>query len=314
MAKPVHVNRIFVRATPEAVWQAITDPEFTSKYFYETRFESTLQPGAGYRYVMDDGSAAVEGAIEEVDPPRRLVMTWRTLYDADLAAEPPSRVEWVLTPGDGVTTVTVIHRDLGRSPATAASVETGWVWVLDSMKSLLETGAGLPGRPPEAAAADFGAVASEEAVGTEHRRYGIDANNSTWELLDGRELSADEIDDVLERAYAAAYHWRRAAGRAPENAARASWLVSHVHAVLGHGELALHHADRCSAVVAEAALVDFDLAYAHECRARALACLGRIDEARGELDAAGAVVITGDEDAKIVEGDLAAGPWYGLDV
>jgi hypothetical protein len=65
-------------------------------------------------------------------------------------------------------------------------------------------------------------------------------------------------------------------------------------------------------VVAGAGLQDFDLAYAHEARARALACLGRLDEAAAELAAAHAVPVADDEDRKIIEGDLAAGPWYGL--
>ena len=141
----------------------------------------------------------------------------------------------------------------------------------------------------------------------------IDANNSAWELLArAGELSPDEVDELLGRVYAAAHHWRRAAGRGPEHAARASWLISRTHAALGQGDLALHHADRCAAAVAEADLKDFDLAYAHEARARALACLGRRDEAAVELAAAREVPIADDEDRRIVEGDLAAGPWYGL--
>ena len=82
--------------------------------------------------------------------------------------------------------------------------------------------------------------------------------------------------------------------------------------MLGHGDAALHHADRTAAIVAAAGLDDFDLAYAHEARARALACLGRLDEAAGELAAARAVPIADDEDRAIVDGDLAAGPWFGL--
>jgi hypothetical protein len=145
-----------------------------------------------------------------------------------------------------------------------------------------------------------------------HRRQGIAANNSTWELLDGRELSADDVDDLLGRAYAAMYHWRRAARRGPENAARGSWLVSRVHAVLGHGDLALHHADRCLAVVEAAGLDDFDLAYAHEARARALACLGRLDEAAVELKTVHAVTVADPEDKSILDADVASQPWYGL--
>ena len=108
------------------------------------------------------------------------------------------------------------------------------------------------------------------------------------------------------------HHWRRAARRGPENAARAAWLVSRAHVALGQGDAALYHADRSAAVVATAGLADFDLAYAHEARARALACLGRLEEAEAELAAARAVPIADDEDRQIVDGDLAAGPWFGL--
>lgn len=306
--KPRHVYQIHIRASAEQVWQALTDPAFTRRYFHRTAIESSFQPGAPWRMVLPDGGDAVDGVIEEADPPRRLVMTWHVLYDAALAEEPPGRVEWLLTEsGDGVTRVTTIHGDLGRSPLTSAGVADGWHWVLGSLKSLLETGTPLPGTEP---------ALPETVAGTgdEHRAHAVEANNSAWELLARDDLTTDERDDLLGRAYAADHHWRRAAGRTPANAARAAWLVSRVHATLAHGDLALHHADRCAAIVAEAGLGDFDLAYAHEARARALACLGRVDEARRELDASRAVPIADDEDRAIVESDLAAGPWYDLAV
>jgi len=145
-----------------------------------------------------------------------------------------------------------------------------------------------------------------------HRAQAIEANNATWELLDGRTLTPTDVDELLGRAYAASHHWRRAVERTAANDARASWLLSRCHAVLGHGDMALHHADRCAAMVADARLADFDLAYAHEARARALACLGRFDEARVERAAAVAVSIAADEDRELVASDLAAEPWFGL--
>ena len=161
---PVHVYQTFIRASAEQVWAAITDPEFTRRYFHRTAFESTLEPGSPYRMVLPDGSDAVVGSIEEVEPNQRLVMTWRILYDAAAAEEPPSRVEWLLTEGaDGVTKVTTIHRDLGLSPITSANVADGWIWVLQSMKSLLETGEALPGSAP-------GAEGDEQAAATSRRR------------------------------------------------------------------------------------------------------------------------------------------------
>ena len=310
MTAPRHVFQTHIRATPEAVWEALTDPEFTRRYFHHTAVDSSWERGAGFRMVLPDGNDAIEGVVEEVDPPHRLVVTWHVLYDAELAAEPPGRVEWLIAGGDdGVTRVTTIHRDLALSPKTSEEVGYGWTWVLDSLKSILETGEPLPGRALDAPV-DTGV--SDDAEGERHRRLGIDAFNSTWELLGRDDLSDDEADDMLERAYTSAHHWRRAARRGPENAARGSWLLSRVHAVLGHGDAALHHADRCAAHVAGAGLTDFDLAYAHEARARALACLGRLDEAASELAAARDVPIADDEDRAILEADLAAAPWYGL--
>ncbi len=142
-----------------------------------------------------------------------------------------------------------------------------------------------------------------------HRSLAIAANNSVWEVLGD---DAPDVTELLSRAYAASYHWARAAGRGPENAARASWLLSRCHVLLGHGELALHHADECAAVVADAGLRDFDLGYAHEARARALALLGRHDEAQAELSAARSVDVADEDDRTIFEADLDSPPWFGL--
>ena len=309
---PAHIYEIFVRATRERVWNALIDPEFTTQYFHGTRFESSFEPGARFvNRIVEQDRAAADGTIEVFDPPERLVYTWHVLYDAEMAEEPPGRVEWTLTPAteDGsVTRVTMRHGDLAMSPKTWESVRVGWVGILDSMKTLLETGEPLP-------PVDTGERAgASEVEGKWHRMQGVAANNSTWELLDGRPLTDDEADDLLGRAYAATYHWRRAEGATAVNAARGSWLVSRCHAVLGHGELALHHARRSSAHVQEAGdlAADFDHAYAHEATARALACLGRLDEARAELALANAVEIADPEDRAIVESDLKSEPWFGL--
>jgi len=309
---PAHVYEIFIRASRERVWNALIDPEYTTQYFHGTRFESSFEPGAPYvSRIVEQDRLAVDGTIEVFEPPSRLVYTWHALYDDEMAEEPPSRVEWTLAPAteDGtVTRVTMRHGDLALSPKTWESVRIGWVAIIDSLKTLLETGEAL-------AAVDTGdRAAAAEVEGTWHRMQGVSANNSTWELLDGRQLTDDEADDLLGRAYAATYHWRRAEGATAVNAARGSWLVSRCHAVLGQGELALHHALRSRAHVQEAGdlAADFDDAYAHEATARALACLGRLDEARAELALAGGVEIADPEDRAIVESDLKSEPWFGL--
>ena len=314
MAATIHLYEIFIRASRERVWQALTDPDDTVRYFHGTRFDSTFEPGAPFRNVIvDGGTLAVDGVIETFEPPHRLAVTWHVNYDPEMAAEPPGRVEWTLTPAndDGsVTRVTLRHADLALSPKTWEHVRLGWVGIIDSLKSLLETGEPLPAVDD----ADAG-VSVDEIEGNWHRAQAVTANNSVWELLDGREHTGSEADELLQRAYAAAYHWKRATGSTAVNMARASWLVSRSHAVLGHGDVALHHADRSAEFLERAgsAAADFDHGYAREARARAQACLGRMDEAGEAYRLAAATEIADEQDRSIYDGDLASEPWFGLE-
>src|SRR5689334_12409955 len=125
----------------------------------------------------------------------------------------------------------------------------------------------------------------------QHRHEGIEANNSTWELVDLASRSADQTEEMLRRAYAAAYHWDRAAGREPANASRADWLLAKVNLLAGRPETSLWHAERSMAVCTEHGIGDFDLAYAHEATARALKALGRDDEAAVAWERAKAVPV-----------------------
>jgi len=138
----VQVYAVFIRATPEQVWDAITKPEFTSKYFYGSHVDSTLEPGTPFRsWTGDRSQQLIEGEVVEADPPRLLVHTWQALYDPETAVETPSRVRWELEPaGEGVTKLTVVHDGLEGAPKTAASVAGGWSYVLSGLKTLLETG------------------------------------------------------------------------------------------------------------------------------------------------------------------------------
>jgi uncharacterized protein YndB with AHSA1/START domain len=139
------VYQLFIKATPEAIWQALLEPEFTERYFYGTRIETTLEPGSPFvSHIAADGRTAVEGTVVEADAPRRLVHTWRAMYSEELAAEPPSRVTWEIEPQDeGYCKLTVVHDELERSPHTAGSVAGGWMFVLSGLKTLLETGSPL---------------------------------------------------------------------------------------------------------------------------------------------------------------------------
>jgi uncharacterized protein YndB with AHSA1/START domain len=141
-AQATQVYSVFIRATPEEVWEAITRPEFTTRYFYGSAVETTAEPGSPWIGWTSDGSQQlVDGEVLESDPPRRLRHTWRALYDSETAAEGFSRVTWELEPAEGgVTRLTVVHDELDQAPKTAGSVAGGWPWVLSGLKTLLETG------------------------------------------------------------------------------------------------------------------------------------------------------------------------------
>ncbi|SDS14015.1 Uncharacterized conserved protein YndB, AHSA1/START domain [Friedmanniella luteola] len=308
MAITAHLHQIYIAADASQVWTALVDSDWTRRWFHGTAFVSPPAAGRGYRTVLPDGSPAVEGMVEELVPPGdgtpgRLVQTWRVLYDAALGAEPPSRVEWTVeAAGPGLTLVRVRHGDLARSPRTWAETRDGWVWVLASLKSVLETGRPLPraaARPP---------APDVPADGDWHRAQAVEANNDAWELLERGALTPDEQEEVLRRAYAAAYHWQRARGAEPANEARACYLVAKALLAAARPTAALASARRALAVCERHGLDDFDLAYAHEACARALVALRRPDEAAAAWAAATAVPVADPEDREIVLADFAGYP------
>jgi uncharacterized protein YndB with AHSA1/START domain len=138
-AQTTQVYQVFIKATPEAIWDAITKPEFTVRYFYGARIENTAER---HRALSPDGDVWGDSPTFEYDPPRRLVHEWQSLYDPELAAEEASRVSWEIEPQDGgYCKLTVIHDRLDASPKTAESVSgAGWMMVLSGLKTLLETG------------------------------------------------------------------------------------------------------------------------------------------------------------------------------
>ncbi len=150
------VYRVYIKATPEAIWDAITKPEWTEKYGYGGRAEFDLRPGGAYRGLTSEAMRSagapdlgVDGEVIEVDAPRRLVQTFRMVMDDDMAAEGFTRLTYEIEQSDGgVTKLTVIH-DLTGAPRLqlllAGGMESqgaggGWSWVLSDLKSLLETG------------------------------------------------------------------------------------------------------------------------------------------------------------------------------
>jgi uncharacterized protein YndB with AHSA1/START domain len=138
-AQTTQVYQVFIKATPEAIWDAITKPEFTERYFYKARIENSSDR---HRSKGPDGSVWGDEPMYEFNPPRRMVHGWRSLYSPDLAGEEPSRVTWEIEPQEGgYSLLTVTHDRLDGAPKTAESVAgVGWMIVLSGLKTLLETG------------------------------------------------------------------------------------------------------------------------------------------------------------------------------
>ena len=150
------IYRVFIRATPQAIWDAITKPEWTQRFGYGLKDDYDMRPGGKYRGLANDGMEAmgmggviVDGEVIEADPPRKLVVTWRMAIDPSMAAEGFTRLTYEIVEGrGGVSRLSVIH-DLAGRPGHAAMVAGdrqgpgeggGWTWILSDLKSLLETG------------------------------------------------------------------------------------------------------------------------------------------------------------------------------
>jgi uncharacterized protein YndB with AHSA1/START domain/DNA-binding transcriptional ArsR family regulator len=140
MGAPRHVYEIYIRATPERVWQAITDPALTEQYYYGTRVESDWAPGSRYVYTAADGSEQLVGELLEVDPPRRLVTTFSAVWDDGVRADPPSKLTWEIVPFGPSTLLRMTHDDVVPGSATEQSVTGGWSVILSGLKTVLETG------------------------------------------------------------------------------------------------------------------------------------------------------------------------------
>lgn len=144
-AKPRLVYQIVINATPERVWQAITTPEFTARYYYDCTLKTDLAVGAPFVYHKPNGAPIVEGEVLLSDPPNRLVHTYHSRFPT-MKNDAPTKVTWELAamPG-GVTKVTVVHADFEGETATYQGLQSGgWAWILSNMKTVLETGESMP--------------------------------------------------------------------------------------------------------------------------------------------------------------------------
>jgi hypothetical protein len=144
------------------------------------------------------------------------------------------------------------------------------------------------------------------------RKAAVDAFNLARRLLDKPDRTSDETDRLIHAAHTSRFHWQ-AAGNVV-NWLRGDWLLAHVYTLFDQPQIALHFARLCLEQCEANHIGDFDLAYAYEGLARALACNGETAEAEKYYrlaEAAGPAIVE-DEDRELFVNDLAAGPWFGL--
>jgi uncharacterized protein YndB with AHSA1/START domain len=135
------VFEIYIKTTPERLWEAITDDETRAKYNFGVGVQSEWTSGSSYQGVHPRGGAIAEGENLEVDPPRRLVQSFNALWSGDVRAEGTSRVTWEIEPVGDSCRLVVTHDQL-REGAND-QLFGGWPMILSGLKTLLETGESL---------------------------------------------------------------------------------------------------------------------------------------------------------------------------
>lgn len=134
-----HIFEIHIRATPEKLWQAITDGEFTRHYHFGSAVEGDWKAGGSYRFPNPAGGLYLAGEIIEIEPPLRLVTTFRSLCVPG-HEDTLSRVAWEIEPLGDVCKLTLTHSDLPEDEKYRDDLFTGWAKILSGLKTLLETG------------------------------------------------------------------------------------------------------------------------------------------------------------------------------
>jgi uncharacterized protein YndB with AHSA1/START domain len=136
------VYEIFIKTTPERLWEAITDPEQRARYSFGVRTESDWSDGSSYKSGVPGVIELAEGENVAVDPPRKLVQTFTALWSDDVRSAGATRVTWEIEPvGDDSCRLTVVHDQLPEG--ANGELYGGWPMILSGLKTLLETGKDL---------------------------------------------------------------------------------------------------------------------------------------------------------------------------
>jgi DNA-binding transcriptional ArsR family regulator len=155
MRAPDHVYSVLIRATPDRIWRAITDGLETERYYYGTRVDSDWSVGGRIVYTYADGSVAADGEVIEIDPPKRVLMSFHPRWSPEVEAEGPVRQAWEIEPvGDGVSRLTLVTSGMTEGGVIQGEFVGGIVHVVSGLKTFVETG--QPLMPVEAGAVAAG--------------------------------------------------------------------------------------------------------------------------------------------------------------
>jgi uncharacterized protein YndB with AHSA1/START domain len=135
----------YIRTTPEKLWDALTQPEFTRTYWAGVWHDTTWEKGSPWKLMIPDGRVGDTGEVVEIDKPRRLVLEWRNEFRPELRAEGFSTCTFELQQQDGIVKLTIVHEIDKPESKFIQAVSNGWPMILSSLKSLLETGDSLEG-------------------------------------------------------------------------------------------------------------------------------------------------------------------------
>ena len=139
MRKPEFIYVSYIETTPEKLWEALTDGDFTERYWFGVHLRSDWTVGSTFEMVRSNGTVSDAGRVVEYDPPRRLAYTFVNLSD-EYKGELPALATFVIEPHGKLVKLTLTHEGFAEGSKFFAGISKGWPAILSGLKSLLETG------------------------------------------------------------------------------------------------------------------------------------------------------------------------------
>jgi uncharacterized protein YndB with AHSA1/START domain len=143
MSQSQFVYVIYIRTTPEKLWEALTKPEFTRQFWAGTWQDCEWKQGASWKLMIPDGRLGDSGEVVELEPLKKIALTWRNEFRPEMREEGFSRMTYELEKMEDSVKLTVRHEIDKPDSKLIQAVSNGWPPLLSSLKSLLETGESL---------------------------------------------------------------------------------------------------------------------------------------------------------------------------